>query len=159
MTTPKQITARFYKALKQKEQDYGKRFNKFLHLETGLSTGYISQILSGEKPGSQEAQMLICQKAGIDYNQLLEHPLSSETDTQSPASERDKNIAILEKHRRVLPDFKNPELALEVNEKLVEAEKSNPNILNEVLAFLKGRMTTEEPASKKQSPQERSSGS
>jgi len=72
MILPKHINQRFYKALKDKQEEYGRGFNKLLCLETGYSSGFISQILSQRQTASQSAQIKISNACGLDYKSFLQ---------------------------------------------------------------------------------------
>jgi len=71
MILPKTINERFYKALLEKKNEYGRGFNKFLCGETGYSSGYISQVVNGNQDASQEAQIKISGTCGLDYKSFL----------------------------------------------------------------------------------------
>ncbi len=72
MILPKFINKRFYKALKDKQEEYGRGFNKLLCLETGYSSGFISQVLSQRQTASQSAQIKISNACGLDYKSFLQ---------------------------------------------------------------------------------------
>lgn len=131
MITPKQIAKRLHAILEKKEDEYGRGFNKHLHHKTGLSTGYLSEIIGGTKPGSPEAQIKICEAIGIEYKDLLAG------DIQPTLME--PNISTIEhEHVKVVKQFQQKELALEINHLLLEIERNNPTLLSVIKQQLSG---------------------
>jgi transcriptional regulator with XRE-family HTH domain len=122
MITPKQINERFHAMLEEKMKDYGRGFNKFLHIETGISTGYLSEILAGTKPGSPETQMKICEALEIEYQSLV-------ANTHVGSAKEASSVTFLEQHRCLLKEFENQELALEINQMLLRIEQVSPDKL------------------------------
>lgn len=133
MATPKRIAALLQPILKQMAGKDGRGFNKDLHHKTGLSTGYLSEIIGGSKPGSQDAQMKICKALRINYNNLL---MRCEQDADCNVPD---NISTIEhEHVKVVKQFKQKELALEINQIMLEIEQNNPSLLKVIKSQLAG---------------------
>ena len=137
MISPKQINKRFHGMLREKMNEYGRGFNKFLSLETGISTGYLSEILAGKKPGSQEKQIKICEALEVDYQSLFPDKQGIVTRSQS------LKISSLEQHKCLLKEFDNQKLALEINQMLLQIEKSSPEKLESAKEILKAAFKPE----------------
>lgn len=160
--TPKKIAARFHAMLKEKEGEYGRGFNKFLHGETGISTGYLSEIIAGDKPGSQETQMKICSALDFNYNILLAEDATLPTlQSTATASEQPSNMHNLSDHQKMVERFKNKKLGESINEKLLAIEEVDPEYLVDLDEILEKKLQRlqEKTASKTPGPQEKSSGS
>lgn len=61
----------FYDALIVAKDKYGRGFNKFLNLETGLTTGFLSLVINGVKKPSLESQIKILKACGINYEDMF----------------------------------------------------------------------------------------
>lgn len=130
MITPKLILQRFYKILDQKKKDYGRGFNKFLCLETKLSSGFISQVVNKNQDPTPETQEKILNALKVDYQALL-YPVdqpSQPADTKSGSGPQ-HTVSINDQetwqHFKTIKRFKNKGIALEINEKLADYEDKN----------------------------------
>jgi hypothetical protein len=87
--------------------------------------------------------------------------LIQDTNHLPPPPPQPDNLHTLKKHQGILNEFQNQDLALKVNQKLIEAEKVNPNILIEVIGYINGRIKEEQEqkANSTPGPQEKLSGS
>lgn len=120
MILPKTINKRFYKTLREKKEEYGRGFNKFLCGETGYSTGYISQVLNDKQGASQEAQIKISNACELDYKSFfLEIP--QELIKQKPIKE-DIDLRKQNKLLRELNKMKDQRIS--DLEKLLEIERA-----------------------------------
>lgn len=131
---------------------------------TGIKQGMISGMKNGTRRGTEESRRAIADYFGKPYEEFLDigqRLLDGESAIVLAPSEKppDNNITTLTEHQNILKYFQNQELALEVNKKLIELEKQNPNILQEVLAYLAGRSLDGVPLSKTSGPQASSSAS
>ena len=54
-------------ALQKKKKEYGRGFNTFLCLETGYTSGFMSQVVNGKQKASPDAQIAISKACGINY--------------------------------------------------------------------------------------------
>jgi transcriptional regulator with XRE-family HTH domain len=135
--TPKKIAERFHAMLKEKKQEYGYGFNNFLHIETGLSSGYLSEIINGDKPGSQEAQMKICHALDVDYQAMITPEVKP--DSRPPD---DKKLLHLTEHQKMVSRFKDPPRGKYLNELLLEIEELDTDALNEVVGILQVKLNS-----------------
>lgn len=71
MNTPKKITERFYQALEAAKEEYGRGFNKFICIETGFSSGFISQVVRQRQTPTPETQEKILKALKINYQDIL----------------------------------------------------------------------------------------
>ena len=134
MIRPRDINERFYKALKKKEIEYGRGFNKFLCGETGYSTGYISQVLNDKQDASQEAQIKISEAMGVEYKSFFDTPqptpLGAEDVKAIVAGEMNKHHTndlerhLRNKHQAIIQDLR-------------ELEKLDPAALKEIHNYIK----------------------
>jgi hypothetical protein len=117
MDSPKQIYARFYDALKQKEDDHGSGFNKFINGKTGISTGFLSLVLSGKKKASQQSQINICNACNLDYQSFFSEPTNNIKPNQK-SSQEIQDVIALYKEIITLKDEKIERLEAQLSEKI-----------------------------------------
>jgi transcriptional regulator with XRE-family HTH domain len=140
-----------------------------------LHPATISGYLTGKSKGPRtvEERQAICEALQADYNEVIaagrkeDAPSSSDLEdrlskieSSLKASTQNSNMTTLEEHRYILKEFRDQELALEVNRKLIKAEKAIPSILREGLAYIQSRTgdgTT--TTRKRQGPEGKSSAS
>ncbi len=170
MILPKTINERFYKALTKKWKEYGRGFNKFICLETGYSSGYVSQVLNGNQDASQEAQIKISEACGLDYKSFLEEsPPKDNHDIAELKAEMQEIKAMLpdripsqndlkkylqkknKDHHALVDTFEQPELAYELNCILKKIETIQKTKFTRIKKFLLDELEELE-ASKRRQP-------
>lgn len=107
----------FLQKMKEAEKQYGKNFNKNLSIDSGISKGYISQILKGKKRAIFEYQIKIAKFCKFDLQTMHQKDI-------------DKEIL---RHIDVIKKFKNKSLVCKINEKLVELENLDEIAFAEVI--------------------------
>ena len=108
----------------------------------GISQGYMSQILNGDK--CFESEIKRREVAGIigqNYDEMIGVAVSSIGIRSISGSEVEKNppamnnVAEIE-HDSVLKSFKNKEFVKNINEQLLKLESINPDVLREVEDYI-----------------------
>lgn len=91
-----------------------------------ISQGQMSNILAGRKCGDETWRRMVSEKIGINYNTMIGVKPCSENNVIHFEDAYDK------KHYEVTKMFKKKDRAIEINEKLVEIEKLDPDELEEI---------------------------
>jgi transcriptional regulator with XRE-family HTH domain len=92
--------------------------------ECGYAQSTVSMILKGDREGTLKQVLAIAKAAGISMEALIYGKDRNATNGETPH---------LTDHQSVVDQFENPNLAFEINKKLIELEKIDQNALQVVL--------------------------
>jgi transcriptional regulator with XRE-family HTH domain len=109
---------------------------------TGIKQGMISGMKTGKRWGTEESRRAIAAFFNKPYEEFLtvgEQLLETENSLSATHAQSASNITnMADKHKALIDEYQQKELALEINHLLVEIERKNPALLTIIKAQLSG---------------------
>lgn len=108
--------------------------------ELGVGKVYLGNILAGRRSTPEEKKREIARKIGVPYEEMIgiESGPASCAEQPSTYTATEKDPIMLE-HYRIVQEFHNKQLALEINKNLIKIEKLNPVDFKDLSTFIKIR--------------------
>lgn len=134
----------FLTALKHKIRKEGRGSQQRVAIDADISKAYLSQLMSGVRRASFQTQVAIAKSFSFDYYKFLEFGekllanKSSDEDAIAPGKKEGtpKLHPIQQEHKGLIDRFINKETAYDINKKLLEIEKADPNKFKEIQDYV-----------------------
>jgi transcriptional regulator with XRE-family HTH domain len=121
--------------------------------ETKIKQSMISGMKTGKRAGTEKTRRLVAAFFNKEYEEFLkigEKLLTAETNIDVQPTPPETNVSTIEhEHVKVVQQFQQKELALEINHLLLEIEQHNPSLLEVIKQQLSGLAATCYPAPQK----------
>ncbi|MCG8548931.1 MAG: helix-turn-helix domain-containing protein [Desulfobacterales bacterium] len=118
---PKRLRALIIDKLKISQANFCKKH--------GITSGYLSMILSGKRGPSAD----LIAEIHLNYSEHLTWLLTGNDETKDPLPSKQ---SVISEHQDMIKNFKNPERAKDINKKLLEIEELSEKIYDRVDIYI-----------------------
>ncbi|MCF8025827.1 MAG: helix-turn-helix domain-containing protein [Desulfobacteraceae bacterium] len=130
----------FLEALKYKIKKEGRGGQQRVAIDAGISKAYLSQLLAEVRRAGFKTQVSIARAFGFDYYKFLEFGEKLLSNSKIDVAESQGGptglYAIQHEHKDLIDKFINKETAYEINKKLLEIERNDPDKFREIQDYI-----------------------